>query len=351
MALNRTETRVAPAFARAADQIREALEAAVPTGAVVPVGALTHGEVGCRITTPPSLSAEVRAPSGIAVHEAADMTITVGAATTVREVAEALAASGQECPLDPRSRSATVGGVLASGLSGPRRLRLGPVRDCVLEVRFVTGDGRLVQAGGPTVKNVSGYDLPRLLVGSLGTLGVLVQVTLRCRPLPQSSAWFLHRGGASELRGRLFAPSSLLWDGRHVHVLLEGHPDDVAEQAAVARLTGTDSGPALPEGPHRGRVSVQPGALDALAAALDAVEGCRWLSELGVGTVHVACDTDSALAETRAAAHRAGGWLLREAGAPALDGLGRPLPNVDVMRRVKHAFDPFGVMSPGRLPL
>ncbi len=97
------------------------------------------------------------------------------------------------CALDPRDPAATIGGILACGLSGWRRLRHGPLRDHVLEVRFVTAQGRLVKAGGPTVKNVTGYDLPRLLVGSFGTLGVLAQVTLRCRPRPAAASVVLVR--------------------------------------------------------------------------------------------------------------------------------------------------------------
>ena len=115
--------------------------------------------------------------------------MTVGAGTTCAELDAVLAERGQECPLDPRDATATVGGVIACGLSGVRRLRHGPLRDQVLEVRFVTADGRLVKAGGPTVKNVTGYDLPRLLVGSFGTLGLLSQVTLRCRPIAKARAW------------------------------------------------------------------------------------------------------------------------------------------------------------------
>ena len=73
---------------------------------------------------------------------------------------------------------------LAVGHSGIRRLGWGPVRDTVLEVRYVSADGRLIKGGGPTVKNVSGYDLPRLFVGSLGTLGIIAEVVLRTRPVP-----------------------------------------------------------------------------------------------------------------------------------------------------------------------
>src|SRR6185295_2466307 len=133
---------------------------------------------------------EVQAPRGVAVYDPADLTVTVGAGTPVSELAAVLGEASQECALDPRSADATVGGVLAVGLSGHRRLRYGPLRDRVLEVRFVTADGRLVKGGGPTVKNVSGFDIPRLLVGSLGTIGVLVQVTLRCQPRPVASEWF-----------------------------------------------------------------------------------------------------------------------------------------------------------------
>src|SRR5262249_53385457 len=108
--------------------------------------------------------------------------------------------------------------------------------------------------------------------------------------------------------------------------------------------------PALPAGPHRGRISVRPSALRELAPALDTL-GARWTAEVGVGTVHVATDDEHALAGARAAAVAAGGWLLREAGAPGLDGFGGILPNAKLMGRVLDAFDPEGKLSPGRLPV
>ena len=360
MGVRKTETVVAPAFAAATAELRRAMRAStgdpdagvVGSGvAIVPVGNGSRCEVGDPIAPPAAGLREVRAPAGIVTHDVADMTVTVGAGTAFGELSDLLSASGQECPLDARSGDETVGGILAAGLSGSRRLGLGPLRDSVLEVRFVTGDGRLVQGGGPTVKNVSGYDLPRLLVGSLGTLGIIVQATLRCRPLAESTEWFAYDAPPAGLRSVLFAPSSILWDGRAAHVLLEGHAADIAEQAAVAGLRAPGAAPHLPSGAHRGRVSVPPGALVGLAGMLDAIDGCRWLAEVGVGTVHVACDTEAALAATRAAAHAGGGWMLRERGAPGLSGFGRELPGAAVMRRIKRAFDPAGVLSPGRLPL
>jgi glycolate oxidase FAD binding subunit len=200
-----------------------------------------------------------------------------------------------------------------------------------------------VKGGGPTVKNVTGYDLPRLFVGSLGTLGVLVQLTLRCRPRPDAARWV--RADAPVDRYRAAA---LLTDGAHVWIRLEGTEADVDAQANG--LEPCDA-PALPDGAHRGRISIAPGAIDALGGALQRVVGARWLAELGVGTVHVAGDDVGVLRAARAVAHERGGWLLREACGDGVDGFGRELPNADLMRRVKDAFDPAGKFSPGRLPL
>jgi FAD/FMN-containing dehydrogenase len=312
--------------------------------AVVAVGARTQWHVG---GPPPEDAVEVCAPSGLVRYEPEDLTITVGAGTTFGALSAVLAQHRQECPLDPPTADATVGGVLACGLSGLRRLRLGPLREHVLELRFVSADGRLVKAGGPTVKNVTGYDLVRLLIGSLGTLGVLAQATLRCRPRPAVARWYEVDGMGAPPHA--FRPSCCLWDGAVTRVLLEGAGADVDTQAEGLR--GADA-PRLPEGPHRGRISVAPGRVGAIGDALQRIEGARWCAELGVGTVHVALDELDDLDAARAAAHDHGGWLLREAGGdPSHDGFGRPLPNIDLMRRIKNAFDPTGKLAPGRLPL
>jgi glycolate oxidase FAD binding subunit len=306
---------------------------------VTPVGARTHWGVG---GPPPRGAAEVRAPDGVVEYEPADMTVTVGAGTSFAALDAVLAEHRQEVALDPRSHDATIGGILACGLSGIRRLRHGPLRDHVLEVRFVTGDGVLVKGGGPTVKNVTGYDLPRLFVGSLGTLGVLTQATLRCRPRPRVARWFT----VDDARA-FHLPSSRLWDGTREHVLLEGAEADVEAQARDCAPLGAP--PALPAGTHRGRISVAPARIRAVGRALPGE--VRWCAELRVGTVHVAADSADMLAGARAVAHAHGGWMLRETGgAPDEDGYGRALPNLALMRRIKHAFDPEGRCNPGRLP-
>ncbi len=324
------------------DELRATVAAA---DAVVPVGGRTHWEVG----GPVPAGIEVGAPAGVVSYDPAELTVTVGAGTTVGELAAVLSASGQECVLDPRDpAAATVGGVVASGLSGPRRLRYGPTRDRVLEVRFVTADGRMVKGGGPTVKNVSGYDLPRLLVGSLGTIGVIVQLTLRCQPVPAHACWAATDEDPFEVRPRCYRPSCVAWDGARTRVLLEGHPDDVEAELRAAGLV-RDASPVSPDGRQRGRISVAPARVRDVGDALRRIGGVRWTAEVGVGTVHVAADAVAPMVAARDAAHAAGGWLLREAGE--VEAFGRALPNLGIMQRVKAAFDPTGKLSPGRLPL
>jgi glycolate oxidase FAD binding subunit len=328
-------------------QIDELAASVRVAGMVVPVGGRTHWEVG---GPAPAAGDELRAPAGIVDYDPAELTVTLGAGTTLAELDAVLGTAGQHCPLDARDPTATVGGVLAVGLSGPRRLRYGPLRNRLLEVHFVIADGRRIKGGGRTVKNVSGYDVARLLVGSFGTLGMIVQVTLRCEPRPARSEWLVCATPGAEVAARAFRASSILTDGSQTSVLVEGYDEDVAATTAALDAVPGSGPPRWPDGPHRGRISVAPSAVDAVGRRLGALD-LAWIGEAGVGTVHVAADTEAMLAEARAIAHEHDGWLLREAGAPGLDGFGMPFPNVEVMQRVKAALDPEGRMNPGRLPI
>ena len=117
------------------------------------------------------------------------------------------------------------------------------------------------------------------------------------------------------------------------------------------RATGRTCAPRLrPAFRCRGRISVRPRALQAIAAQLDGT-GVQWLAEVGVGTIHVAAGAEHQLAAARAAAETHGGWLLREAGAPDIDGFGRALPNLALQARLAAAFDPDGKLGRGKLPL
>ncbi|MDP2950496.1 MAG: FAD-binding oxidoreductase [Chloroflexota bacterium] len=120
-------------------------------------------------------------------HEPADLTATVQAGMTLASFQRHLAASGQFLPLDPPSpQSATIGGILAANASGPSRHAYGTARDLALGMRLVMADGRIIKAGGRVVKNVAGYDMVRLLIGSLGTLGIIVEASLKLAPLPKA---------------------------------------------------------------------------------------------------------------------------------------------------------------------
>jgi hypothetical protein len=174
-------------------------------------------------------------------------------------------------------------------------------------------------------------------------------VTLRTQPQPLTRAWAANDDPPDSVRTRLYRPSTLAWNGTRTTVQLEGHPEDVAAEIAAAGLERVDTAPPWPAGVHRGRISVAPAALGALAARLADVR-CTWLAEGGVGTVHVATDEEGELAAARAAAEATGGWLLREAGASGLDPFGLTPPNLAVLTRVRDAFDPLGKLNPGRMP-
>jgi FAD/FMN-containing dehydrogenase len=199
------------------------------------------------------------------------------------------------------------------------------------------------------VKNVTGYDIPRLLVGSLGTLGVLTEVILRTRPRPECTKWTTSSATPDVLLTSLYRPACIARNGERTWVLLEGHRADVEAQQRAAGLDPIDGEPPWPEGRHRGRISAPPLALEKLGAQLCALD-VAWMAEAGVGTVHVASSTEAGLAAAREAATALGGWLLRECGAAGLDPFGRALPNLAVMRRLKYALDPDGKLNRGRLP-
>lgn len=164
-----------------------------------PVGGRTKLDIGL----PPvkqGFALDTTALNRVIDYPARDMTITAQAGVTLAEVQAMLAKEGQWLPIDvPHPEKATLGGSIALNVSGPRRLGYGTLRDYVIGISFVTDDGAEVKAGGRVVKNVAGYDLMKLQIGAVGTLGVVTQVTLKVKPRPEASAVVTLGCGANDL--------------------------------------------------------------------------------------------------------------------------------------------------------
>ncbi len=252
----------------------------------------------------------VGAPAGIDWVQPAEMTVCCGAGTMVAELDDALLAHGQCVAIPP---AGTVGGALAVGRSGVRRLGYGPVRDTVLQARYVSAAGEVVKAGGPTVKNVSGFDLCRLLVGSRGTLGFLGEVILRTRPRARYEQWFSGPVDPEVALAQLYRPVAVLWDGTTTWVLLEGDERDVGAQVGPLDLRVADGAPPLPTG---GRWSIPPGAFRELTG--------EFVVEVGVGVVHHTEPSPPRPVDPEVAA-------LHERLKAGFDPLGRLNPGIDVL--------------------
>lgn len=171
------------------DQVPSLLRAAAEAGvAVYPVGGATAQDYG-RVPRAEGIAVRTTGLDRLVDYPARDMTITVEAGITMRRLAALLGEQGQWLPVDVAdAERATLGGALATNASGPRRYGYGTWRDYVIGISAVDAEGTAFKAGGRVVKNVAGYDLCKLLVGSLGTLGIVTQVTLKVRPAPEASA-------------------------------------------------------------------------------------------------------------------------------------------------------------------
>lgn len=333
------------------EEMADALREATATGSVVDIrGAGLHSRRGWPFE--PDTVISTRGLARLVDHVPDDMTITVEGGMTLGALLETAGAHRQGWPQAPAQPDATVGGVLAAAAGGRRRLRFGPVRDSLLEVVVATGDGRIVKGGGRTVKTVTGYDLPRLLTGSLGTLGVIVQATLRLWPLPMAEQWFVARGDdaamrdmAHQLLGGLHRPTAVVLGPGSLHLCLTGVPDDVV---APPGMEPGDQ-PTGPGGPGLVEAGVPPAALSALAARLGQ-DGRDFEAWMGTGVCRVAVATAADVAAVRDLA------MLHEGHAQVVDGgddlrtdpFGPVPAGADIMRRIRQSFDPAGILCPGR---
>lgn len=327
--------------------------------------------------------------SRILEHAWGDMTATVEAGCTVADFQRALAEHGQRLAVDPLFPGrATIGGILATNDSGPLRTRFGSLRDLVIGITAALPDGTLARSGGKVVKNVAGYDLPKLFTGSLGTLGVVVQATFRLHPLPAVARTVSFQfASMKEANAALLA----LQDSTLVHTSLQirgGHERpsmlDIRFEGIPASVeTQTDRAISLAKGRSveseadvwRAReelwmltgtacicqFSVLPNQIFEICARLNHLAKefrLEWrivAQALGVGLLRIESASHqltTAVGRLRSDIENAGGSLvlLRCPGElrSHMDAWGAGGSALPLMRRVKHQFDPVGIMNPGR---
>ena len=344
---------------------------------------------------------DLQAMDQVLEHTAGDLVARVQAGVTMGHLAAALASAGQELALDAPA-DATVGGVVATGTAGPRRLRYGSPRDLLIGITVVRPDGEVAHAGGKVVKNVAGYDLGKLFCGSAGTLGLITEATFRLHPRPGAVAFVTAQFGSAggDVAGAVAAaansalvPSAVQLDDApgspvtQVAVLLEGTASGVAERARLmgALLASVPGGPAVsvsgaaPPGwgwsPSSGTVVGVTFWVSALAGVLAAVSESAAQARAdvtvtgpaGAGLVY-ACLDDSlehdaaalfvtSLRERLGAATGSpprGSVTLLTAPPPVRAALAEsgalgPVPGAALMQAVKDQFDPDHRMAPGRL--
>ncbi len=314
-----------------------------------------------------SLDGEVldtTAYSGIVSYDPTELVITARAGTTLREIGAALSEKKQMLAFEPPRFDglATIGGIVASGLSGPRRQAVGSVRDFVLGSALMDGKGEVLHFGGEVMKNVAGYDVSRLLAGSLGTLGLILEVSLKVlpRPFAQHSLQFamseeeaLHQ--VNVWGGQPLPLSATCWHDGTLAVRLSGA--QAAVDAAIAKMGGAELPEAdtlwdsLREQNHAFFADVSQGlwrvSVPTVAPALQ-LPG-EQLIEWGGAQRWLKTSADAAT--IRAAAAAAGGHATLYKGGDKAVGVFHPLsPAVArIHRNLKNAFDPAGIFNPRRM--
>ena len=301
--------------------------------------------------------------AGIVAYEPRELVLTVKAGTRLAEIESALAAEGQMLPFEPPryGAAATIGGTVACNFSGPRRPFAGAARDFVLGARIVNGKGEDLQFGGRVIKNVAGYDVSRLMAGALGTLGVLTELSFKVLPKPASETTLVFEMDEAQMiesvnrwSGQPLPLSATAWEAGVLRVRLSGAAAAVA--SAKVKMGGTEAhdGGTYWEGLREHRLTFFEGTapLWRLSVAQTA-EPLRHehpqLIEWGGGLRWV--KGPLTLAQAREAAEKGKGHATLFRGGDRAGGVFHPLaPAIaKIHRRLKDAFDPAGVLNPGRM--
>jgi glycolate oxidase FAD binding subunit len=334
--------------------------------------------------------------SGITLYRPQELILSARAGTPIAEIEAALAEKGQQLISEPYDLAAlmgaapstpTLGGMVATNLSGPRRIAWGATRDHVMGVRAVNGSGEIFTSGGRVLKNVTGLDLCKLLSGSFGTLAVLSEITLKVLPAAESQATIVVEtddpaagvaalsaglGSPFGVSGAAYLPAGLL--PRAASVLriedfaasvayragalaaeLKGQLMEEAQSralwAAVRALAPLDAAP----GQAVWKLSVAPSAAAGLLRSVQAAMDARWFLDWGGGLVWLAAEASEAAHATitRATTQARGAWQLVQAPdgmRAAIDVIPpEPPPLAAIGARVKAVMDPRGILNPGRM--
>lgn len=373
-------------------QVAEVLRAATAHRlSVVPRGRGTKLSWGSQPSSADVLL-DVSALDQVIDHAAGDLIVAAQAGTRLAEVQQVVGSAGQRLALDETVPGTSIGGLLAANTSGPRRVAMGSARDLLIGITVVRADGVVAKAGGRVVKNVAGYDLGKLMIGSFGTLAVIVDATFRLHPRPAARTWVSAPVSSAAEAQRLVqsvlhaqavpAAIEVGWgseadrDTGVVSVLLEGREDGVAGRAAIVRAllgeSATESATDEPgggatypwdvtaAGDARATAFKLTFALSGLADVLRtaAETGVRLRGSAGAGVAYAALAPGTSVDVARVAldrlrrtcTERGGSAVVVDAPREVKSGLDvwGPVPALDLMSRVKDQFDPDHRLAPGR---
>ncbi len=326
--------------------------------------------------------------SGVIEHVAGDLVVAVGAGTRLDALQSVLARAGQRLALDGEHGDSTIGGLIANAVSGPSRLLYGTLRDLLIGVTFVRGDGVIAKAGGKVVKNVAGYDIGKLLHGSWGTLAVITEAILRLHPVPPAQRWVTIQVDDPSRTGELvqrvlhsqLVPTAIELDrtpsgSSLLTVMLEGIEAGVrtrADSVSILLGNGAVSSESQPEmwgkppaaaGDYLLRLTTEVASLPLLLDAVTEASSATGLpmhirGSVGVGSMLASLPGDASsdkigvfLDTLRRKSNRWGGTVVvLDAPLPVVRSIDTwgPVQALDLMRSVKVGFDPARVLSPGR---
>jgi glycolate oxidase FAD binding subunit len=338
-------------------EVASILRNANETGlAVLPTGGGTKLDWG---NPPPraDVMLSTRHLNRVLEHAWADLTVTVEAGCTVAQLQSTLAQHGQRLAIDPLwPERATIGGILSTNDSGSLRLGYGALRDLIIGVTLVLADGTIAKSGGKVVKNVAGYDLPKLATGGFGTLGVITRAVFRLHPLPRNTKPLtIATADAAAMQrvilailGAQLAPAAVQARNGNVDILLEGTLDGIAAQESAIKEFGdvregsADVWKAREELWGESTI-VKFTTLPSRVAAASAFFSSFVIQATGIGYARF----DGDLEKLRSAMEQDGGSVTI-LGPTKLDAWGSPGDALPLMRAVKAQFDPKGTLNPGR---